>query len=61
VSRIGYLDLIGGVAGDMLLAGLIDAGADGPEVLEALASLPLHHRRPRLQKRSPAVASARCI
>jgi pyridinium-3,5-bisthiocarboxylic acid mononucleotide nickel chelatase len=36
VTRVAYLDCVGGIAGDMLLAGLLDAGA--PE--EALRSIP---------------------
>lgn len=35
MSRVAYLDCIGGLAGDMLLAALIDAGADA-EVLHRL-------------------------
>jgi len=36
VRRVAYLDCVGGLAGDMLLAGLLDAGAD----LERLRSVP---------------------
>jgi uncharacterized protein (TIGR00299 family) protein len=36
VSRVAYLDCVGGLAGDMLLAALLDAGAD----LESLRGLP---------------------
>jgi uncharacterized protein (TIGR00299 family) protein len=36
VSRIAYLDCVGGVAGDMFLAALLDAGAD----LERLRTVP---------------------
>ena len=47
MTRIAYLDLIGGVAGDMLMAGLIDAGADAEAVFQSIATLELQHRRPR--------------
>jgi uncharacterized protein (TIGR00299 family) protein len=36
VSRVAYLDCVGGLAGDMLLAALLDAGAD----LESLRNVP---------------------
>jgi uncharacterized protein (TIGR00299 family) protein len=36
MSRIAYLDCVGGLAGDMLLAALLDAGAD----IERLRSVP---------------------
>ena len=47
MTRIAYLDLIGGAAGDMLLAGLIDAGADAEAVFRTLGALGLEHRSPR--------------
>jgi len=49
VTRIAYLDLIGGVAGDMLMAALIDAGADAARVFEGVGALGLAHRNPHLE------------
>jgi len=49
MSRLAYLDLTGGVAGDMLLSALLDAGAVQDEVFERLGRLPLAHRQPRLE------------
>ena len=37
VSRVAYLDCVGGLAGDMLLAALLDAGAD----IESLRRVPV--------------------
>jgi uncharacterized protein (TIGR00299 family) protein len=47
VTRVAYLDLIGGVAGDMLMAALIDAGADAERVFGALGRLDLEHPAPQ--------------
>jgi len=41
VSRIAYLDCVGGLAGDMLLAALIDAGGDSDRVRRLPAALGL--------------------
>jgi uncharacterized protein (TIGR00299 family) protein len=41
LSRLLYIDCVGGVAGDMLLAALLDAGADEEYVREGLSALAL--------------------
>jgi len=43
VSRHLHLDLVGGIAGDMTVAALIDAGADADELKRRLASSGLPH------------------
>jgi len=39
VSRIAYVEMVGGAAGDMLLAALVDAGADRREIERALRTI----------------------
>lgn len=39
--KLAYLDCIGGIAGDMTLAALIEAGVSETELLDALRTLPL--------------------
>ncbi len=39
--KLAYLDCIGGIAGDMTLAALIEAGVSEAELLDALRTLPL--------------------
>jgi len=43
VSRHLHLDLVGGIAGDMTVAALIDAGADADEIKRRLAASGLPH------------------
>jgi uncharacterized protein (TIGR00299 family) protein len=39
MTRVAYVDVVGGAAGDMLLAALIDAGASLDEVLDAVRAV----------------------
>jgi uncharacterized protein (DUF111 family) len=39
--KLLYLDCIGGIAGDMMLAALIEAGVPETELLDALRTLPI--------------------
>jgi len=39
MSRIAYVEMVGGAAGDMLLAALVDAGADRREIERALRTI----------------------
>ena len=41
MARVGYLDLVGGVSGDMLLGAILDAGLSQRRLEEELGSLPL--------------------
>lgn len=48
MTRIAYLDCPSGIAGDMLLAALLDAGADLERIEKQLAQLPLEPWRMEL-------------
>ena len=41
MARVGYLDLVGGVSGDMLLGAFLDAGLSQKRLEEDLAKLPV--------------------
>jgi uncharacterized protein (TIGR00299 family) protein len=45
-----YIDCVGGVAGDMLLGALLDAGADGEEVRRALSATGIDGLELRLER-----------
>ncbi|MCK6552938.1 DUF111 family protein, partial [Myxococcota bacterium] len=60
-ARVLYLDLVGGVAGDMLLAALLDAGADLDAVERAIASLELGDVELRVSEAHPAGLRARRV
>ena len=47
VSRLLYIDAVGGLAGDMLLGALLDAGADEERVAAGLQALVGAHARER--------------
>jgi len=41
VTRLAWFHCFSGIAGDMALGALVDAGADGDEVVELLERLPV--------------------
>ncbi len=49
MTRLLYIDCIGGVAGDMLLGALVHAGADPDPIRDALATLGVENVRLELQ------------
>lgn len=53
-KRILYLDLVGGAAGDMLLAALLDAGASHERVRAAVETLGLHRVQVEVKEVRPA-------
>lgn len=53
-DRVLYLDLVGGVAGDMLLGALFDLGAPIDRVREAMAAMELDHVELRTETVHPA-------
>lgn len=61
MSRVLYLDLVGGAAGDMLLAALLDAGADEAAVRGAIDVLGLSEVELRTQEVHPAGLRARQV
>jgi uncharacterized protein (TIGR00299 family) protein len=58
VSRVAYLDPVGGLAGDMLLAALLDAGAPRDALDETVRALDLHDVRIDVERVAPSAVSA---
>jgi hypothetical protein len=62
MSRIAFVEMVGGAAGDMLVAALIDAGADAGTIEAALRTIAADGwtmRVERTQRRG--IAAARCL